>query len=108
MSADCGRHRSHSTQNTARRMMIAAAGVSTGIGMALGVGVGTAAADTDDGSLPTGSTLSKPLNDLALGSSPLTDLLEQLVSKVPGVSPGPFIGSTGEGSSEHALDWNRR
>lgn len=80
-------------------------------GIALG-GAVAPSAQAAESSLPAGSTISKPLNDLAAMSGPSTDFLAsitQFLHKLfPPFLPGPFVGSTGMGSGEGSLDWNLR
>ncbi len=99
-----GRSRSRGT----RRAMVAGA---LAAGIALG-GAVAPSAQAAESSLPAGSTISKPLNDLAAMSGPSTDFLAsitQFLHKLfPPFLPGPFVGSTGMGSGEGSLDWNLR
>lgn len=55
----------------------------------------------------SGSSLSGPLNEAALGSTDFTDFLPGLTRNIPGVVPGPYIGSTdGPSGSSGMLDHN--
>lgn len=87
------------------------AGLSAGV--AGGVGVAGAVDMTEENSAKTessaeGMDVSGSLNTAAEGSSSWTDFLAALTSKIKGFLPGPFVGSSGEGSSESILDFNKR
>lgn len=97
-AAECGR--GHAMRRRG------AAVVLTGALTAAGAGAGTGVAQAADQSVPEGSSLSAPLNQLAMGSMPFTDWLETLVRGIQGVVPGPFTGSTGEHGSSGMLNWN--
>ncbi|KGM18058.1 hypothetical protein [Corynebacterium auriscanis] len=81
-------------------------------GLILGGVMAPGTASAADQSLPAGSTLSDPLNNLAAMSGPSTDVLASITQFLhqlfPPLLPGPFIGSTGMGSGESFLDWNVR
>ncbi|MBC2682449.1 hypothetical protein [Corynebacterium anserum] len=127
-----GRHRtSRSVGSVGRRGMSLGAGALLAAGIAI-TGSGAAGAVTpedqrapagraaeDNGSSSSsekkdgaegdasGSTLSGPLNDAAVGSTDFTDFLAGLTRNIPGVVPGPYIGSTdGPSGSSGMLDHN--
>ncbi|WP_273352804.1 hypothetical protein [Corynebacterium resistens] len=97
------------TRTRGTRHAMAAGALAAGIAL---VGAVAPSAQAAESSLPTGSTISKPLNDLAAMSAPSTDFLAsitQFLHKLfPPFLPGPFVGSTGMGSGEGSLDWNLR
>ncbi|WP_426717989.1 hypothetical protein [Corynebacterium auriscanis] len=92
-----------------RRAVVAGAMTA---GLILGGVMAPGTASAADQSLPAGSTLSDPLNNLAAMSGPSTDFLASITQFLhqlfPPILPGPFIGSTGMGSGESFLDWNVR
>ena len=82
-------------------------------GLAVGATVtGAGVAGAAEPSLPTGSTFSSGLNQGSLAISPFNDFIAQLIAQFsPGFHspiPGPFVGSSGMGSSESILDFNLR
>lgn len=107
----------HSAPTTAREsiggiVFSVGAGAMVAAGLAVGTAIGTAivaapVASAAESSVPSGSTISGPLNDLAMGSAPFTDWLESVVSGIPGIMPGPYVGSSGGASGSFGLwDWN--
>lgn len=107
----------HSAPTTAREsiggiVFSVGAGAMVAAGLAVGTAIGTAivaapVASAAESSVPSGSTISGPLNDLAMGSAPFTDWLESVVSGIPGIMPGPYVGSSGGASGSSGLwDWN--
>lgn len=105
-----GRHSAPSTTRATvgRKVASLGAGALLATGTALGaVAVAAPAASAADSSAPAGSTLSGPLNQWAMGSTSFTDWLESIVKNIPGIVPGPYIGSTdGPSGSSGMWDWN--
>lgn len=105
-----GRHSAPTTYRESIGAIVSSVGA--GAMVAAGLAVGTAivaapAASAAESSAPSGSTISGPLNDLATGSAPFTDWLESVVSGIPGIMPGPYVGSTDGASGSSGLwDWN--
>ena len=107
-------------KKVARKALIAGMTVALVAGGTAGV-TGVAQAETvsnpgstdSEGRIPTegpfaGWSLSGSLNDWASGSSDWTDIQARWTAMWKGIFLGPFVGSTGMGSSEGSLDWNKR
>lgn len=94
-----GRHSAPTTVSESIGRIVSSAGAMVATGLAAGAAIRTAivaapVASAADSSAPSGSTLSGPFNDLATGSAPFTDWPESVVSGIPGIMPGPHVGST--------------